>query len=176
MGRRKPFDDDYELISNIISGSTVPAFLITVGTWCQISVNIIFLTSHSTLSFSFDGLFNKFSEDSYLIFFVVLKIETVVLSLSQLIMVVIKSFFGKTHFISSCLESVESLAVVVNFLVELPPVVYIFCSLSNCSFFNFFFRLSVLCCSRTSLLILCCNAAVSDFDCRIKEKLILKSD
>ena len=121
-------------------------------------------------------MLNKSPENSDFVLLVILKIETIVLRLPQLIVVIVKSFLSQTHFGGSSFKRIESFAIIVNLLIEFTPIFYIFHGVSDWSFFNFFLGLSILSCPRACLFLFCCNVPISDFDSGVQKKLIFKCD
>lgn len=104
----------------------------------------------------------------------VLKVETVVLSLPKLIVVIIEGFLSEAHLCRSALKGVNSFAFLVDHLVKLPPVVDILHGLADGSFLDFLFGFTR---SGTGVLLgfaIGGDAPISDFDCTVEKEFIFE--
>lgn len=72
---------------------------------------------------------------------VLLEFKTVVLPLPQLVEIVVEGLFGHADLGSSCLESVDALALGVHLLVEPTPVTHEVPRLPDCPFLHLLFLL-----------------------------------
>ena len=132
---------------------------------------------HSVFEFIFDGLLYKLSQYSDFVIPVLLEVKTVVFSLPELVVVVIKSFLCESNLISSTFEGVNSFSILVYHLVKLSPVINILHSLANGSFFDFSFGLGLVRnLAAFSFLIFSGDISVANLDGAVEKQFIFEID
>ena len=105
-----------------------------------------------------------------------MKLEAIILGLSNLKEVIIKGLLWDSYFICCWFKSVQSFSFVVNLFIELAPVIHILHGLPNCPFFDFFHWLSWWVDIGDFLFVFSIVASESDFDDVIEEEFILERD
>jgi hypothetical protein len=92
-------------------------------------------------AFFFLTSFYESSQNSNLIELMLIEVEIVVLSQSQLIEVIVKSLFGIPHFLGCAFQCVDSFSFSVNFFIKLSPLLHSIDGFFDRSFLDFLFLL-----------------------------------
>jgi hypothetical protein len=104
----------------------------------------------------------------------ILKVEAIVLSLPELVVVIIKGLLGEADFGCSSLKRIDPLTFLVNHFVELSPIVYKLIGFPDGSFFDFFLRLGVGCAAAFLRFGIGGDIPISDFDGTVEKEFIFE--